>query len=189
MKLPTVLLLNGLFMYQPAAVTPLAPLGDELRAAGFRVVIDNHLQTWHADEEPVAVIGHSRGGWSAFMVQKRQQQNGRVVPYVITFDAAPAGPCPVPGMCLNIHTDYYHKVPGAENIAISRHAGFPVLHSLIPYTDAAKRIVLERLAPFATPPGMEAVLASHPQSEPNIGDMSMAELVAHISREPLPPQR
>jgi len=187
MKIPTILLINGLFMYQPGAVTPLAPLADELREAGFRVVIDNHLQTWHADEDPVAVVGHSRGGYSAFMFQKRQHAKGREVPYVITLDAAPAGPCPFPGKCLNIHTDYYRRVPGAENIAITRHTGFPVLHTLIPYTDATKRIILERLAPFANPPETHDAEAGPDQRhERNVADMTMAELIAHISKDEPP---
>jgi len=151
--LPTVLLLNGLFMYQPAEFTPLAPLGAALRAEGLRVIIDNHrqTQTWHSDEEPVAVVGHSRGGWAAFVFQRRQYESGRFVPYVITLDAAPAGPCPIPGKCLNIHTDYYWPVPGADNIRITRYTGFPVLHSLLANTDAAKRIIIDQLAPLATP--------------------------------------
>ena len=187
MKLPTILLINGLFMYQPAAVTPLASLADELRAAGFRVVVDNHLQTWHSDEDPVAVVGHSRGGWAAFQVQKRQAAKGREVPFVITLDAAPAGPCPFPGKCLNIHTDYYHRVPGAENLPISRYAGFPVMHSLIPRTDAAKRIILERLAPLANPVQTDdAQAVAEQRHDKDIGDMTITELIVRISKEPAP---
>ena len=124
------------------------------------------------------------------MFQRRQYESGRLVPYVITLDAAPAGPCPIPGKCLNIHTDYYYRVPGAENLPISRHAGFPVLHSLIPHTDAAKRIILSRLAPLANPMEIEgtdgAQAAAEPRNDKDVGDMTMAELIARISKDDPP---
>lgn len=108
---------------------------------GFRVVVDNHLQTWHSDEEPIAVIGQSRGGRQALIFQKRQHEAARYVPFVITLDAAPPMRCPVPPKCANIQSiGYRHlKVPGGENIET------PTEHITMPFNAQVRALIRTKL--------------------------------------------
>lgn len=115
---------------------------------GFRVVVDNHLQTWHSDEEPVAVVGQSRGGFQALRFQKQQHERAKYVPLVITLDAAPPIRCPVPGKCVNIQSFNYAllKVPGAENICCYTE------HIVLPFTPDVRAIVRAKLTPLMRKP-------------------------------------
>src|ERR1700754_3921457 len=85
---PTALLFNGLAQYQPGALTPLAPLANDLRRQGWRVLIDTHLGLTTRSEEPVLIIGHSPGGARAYMFGKRMVDEAKFHPTIITLDAA-----------------------------------------------------------------------------------------------------
>lgn len=149
MKLPTVLLLNGLFQYQPALLTPLGNtfgLRPMLEQMGFRVVTDNHFQTWHSDEEPVAVLGHSRGGGAALEFAKQQVLTAKYHPLVITFDAVPPYPCPV-RTCYNFKSESYFPVPGATNIPVPH----PLSHTYMVLIPSVKDRVRTILTPLARP--------------------------------------
>lgn len=146
---PTALLINGLFMYQPAALTPLASLGAALERQGFRVVIDTHFLLQHSDEEPVIVIGQSRGGSTALEFQKRQRQLAKYIPFTITLDAAPALPCAVPNWCVNIKTPRYRRVARAMNIPAPV-PNIPLVdHVAMAFDDNVIRLVLNHARPHA----------------------------------------
>lgn len=113
---PTALLFNGLAQYQPGILTPLAPLASDLRAQGWRVVIDTHLGLFTRSEEPVLIVGHSAGGARAYMFGKKMADEAKFHPTIITLDAATVWGnvyrCPVES-CINIHTLTYPKIPGS----------------------------------------------------------------------------
>jgi pimeloyl-ACP methyl ester carboxylesterase len=121
MKLTTILVLNGLLQYQtmlPVPMpTPTSLLVNDLREMGFRVIVDTHLVWSHSDEEPVIVMGHSRGGGAALRYAERMKKEAKFNPLVITFDAVPPYKCPV-SRCINFQSKEYKllPVPGAQNI-------------------------------------------------------------------------
>ena len=126
---PTAVLLNGLAMYQPNSMTPLAPLADDLREQGWRVIMDTHFMMRADDEEPVVIIGHSMGGGKALEFAARQKERALFEPTVITLDAAPAWRCPVK-TCINLKTPLYPLLP----------------HVTVALSEAARRIILRETA-------------------------------------------
>jgi pimeloyl-ACP methyl ester carboxylesterase len=154
MKLPTILVINGLLQYQtmlPVPMpTPTSLLVNDLRAQGFRVVEDTHLVWSHGDEEPVIVMGHSRGGGAALRFAERQKKAAKYEPMVITFDAVPVMKCPV-ARCVNFQSKEYRllSIPGAQNID----ADLPFLplvsHSYMPLSPHVRARVRKFAEPFA----------------------------------------
>lgn len=67
---------------------PLAPLANDLRAQGWRVIIDTHLGLYTKSEEPVLIVGHSAGGARAYMFGKKMVDEAKFHPLIITLDAA-----------------------------------------------------------------------------------------------------
>lgn len=152
MKLPTILILNGLLQYQtaiPLAPTPTTLLVQDLKEMGFRVITDTHFVWSHGDEEPVVVMGHSRGGGSALRFAERMKKEARYEPLVITFDAVPTMRCPT--RCVNFQSTEYKllKVPGADNVD----ANLPFLplvsHSYMPLSPHVRARVRKLVAPLA----------------------------------------
>jgi pimeloyl-ACP methyl ester carboxylesterase len=152
MKLPTILILNGLLQYQtaiPLAPTPTTLLVQDLKEMGFRVIADTHFVWAHGDEEPVVVMGHSRGGGAALRFAERQKAHAKYEPLVITFDAVPTMKCPT--RCVNFQSTEYKllKVPGADNID----ANLPFLplvsHSYMPLSPHVRARVRKLVAPLA----------------------------------------
>lgn len=148
-KRPTVVMYDGALQYQPAILRPLSlsGLAAKLERQGFRVVPDTHLALETDDEEPVAYIGHSAGGAAALKAAKRQAEQAKYKPLVITFDAAPhwAGVwhCAV-DVCLNFKTLGYPDIKGAKNIPVV------ATHALLPFDDNVQSIVLKYTAPLAS---------------------------------------
>lgn len=152
MKLPTILVLNGLLQYQtmlPVPMpTPTMLLINDLRAAGFRVIEDTHLVWSHSDEEPVIIIGHSRGGGAALRYAERMKKEAKFNPLVITFDAVPPYKCPT--KCVNFQSKEYKllPVPGAQNID----ADLPFLplvsHSYLPLSPHVRARVINITKPY-----------------------------------------
>jgi len=155
MKLPTILVLNGLLQYQTMLPVPLPTptklLINDLREIGFRVVEDTHFIFSASDEEPVVVIGHSRGGGAALRFAARMKQEVKYNPLVITFDAVPVMHCPT--RCVNFQSKEYRllPVPGAQNID----ADLPFLplvsHSYMPLSPHVRARVKKLVMPYAKP--------------------------------------
>lgn len=128
MSKPLAILLNGLLAYQPASLTPLAPLGSLLEKHGYEVCITNHFNTGCAGREPVLIIGHSQGGASALELAQRYP-----AARVVTFDAVRMPRCASRSGCLNFRTPGYPRVPGALNIDLDlsfTHIGLPLSPTL-----------------------------------------------------------
>lgn len=146
MKLPTILLLNGLLQYQPAILTPLGMgmfgLRPMLEEMGFRVITDTHLALRSTEEEPVAVIGHSAGGGAALKFAEGQVRNARFHPIVITFDAVPPYKCPT--RCFNFKSAAYWPVPGATNILVD----LPFSHTYMVLAPSVKMKVKSLVVPL-----------------------------------------
>ncbi len=142
---PTAVLLNGLAMYQPDSMTPLAPLAEDLKRQGWRVIMDTHFMMRADDEEPVVIIGHSAGGGKALEFAKRQKELVLFEPVVITFDATPARPCPVK-TCINLKTMFYPPVAGATNIDAGRLANPLLPHVTVALSEDARKIILRQTA-------------------------------------------
>lgn len=142
---PTAVLLNGLAMYQPNSMTPLAPLADDLRRQGWRVIMDTHFMMRADDEEPVVIIGHSAGGGKALEFAARQKERTLFEPTVITLDAAPAWRCPVK-TCINLKTPLYPPVAGAKNIDAGRLTNPLLPHVTVALSEAARRLILRETA-------------------------------------------
>jgi hypothetical protein len=146
---PTALLFNGLAQYQPGFLTPLAVLASDLRAQGWRVVIDTHLGRQTQDEEPVLIIGHSAGGARAYMFGKRMVKEAKFHPTIITLDAATVWgdvyTCPVES-CINIHTATYPRIPGSYNLAASKVTDSIVTHVTIPFNSEVRKAILQQTA-------------------------------------------
>lgn len=145
---PTIVMYDGAFQYQPAILRPLSlsGLGSKLEQQGFRVVYDTHLGIFTLDEEPVGYVGHSAGGAAALRAAKRQAEQIKYRPLVITFDAAPAWSgvwhCAV-DVCLNFKTLGYPDIQGAKNIPVmATHVG-------LPFDSYVQSIVLKYTAPLA----------------------------------------
>lgn len=151
MKLPTILIINGLLQYQTAVglPTPTTPLANDLRELGFRVVIDTHF-VLHGDEEPVAVIGHSRGGGAALRFAERMKREAKYNPLVITFDAVPVMRCPV-ARCVNFQSKEYRllAIPGAQNIDADLPFMPLVAHSYMPASPHVRGRVRTLVKPLA----------------------------------------
>ena len=156
MKLPTILVLNGLFQYQtmlPVPMpTPTKLLVMDLREQGFRVIEDTHFALAITDEEPVVIIGHSRGGGAALQFAMRMKREVKFNPLVITFDAVPPYKCPT--KCINFQSKEYKllPVPGAQNID----ANLPFLplvsHSYLPSSAHVRARVKAFVAPYTREP-------------------------------------
>lgn len=146
---PTALLFNGLAQYQPGFLTPLAPLASDLRAQGWRVVIDTHLGLRSGDEEPVLIIGHSAGGARAYMFGRRMVKEAKFHPMIITLDAATIWgdvyTCPVES-CINIHSATYPRIPGSYNLAASKVTDTVVTHVTIPLVSGIRKAILQQAA-------------------------------------------
>ncbi len=142
---PTAVLLNGLAMYQPNSMTPLAPLADDLRRQGWRVIMDTHFMMRADEEEPVVIIGHSTGGGKALEFAARQKERTLFEPMVITLDATPAWRCPVK-TCINLKTPFYPSVAGATNIDAGRLSNPLLPHVTVALSEAARRIILRETA-------------------------------------------
>ena len=152
MKLPTILILNGLLQYQtaiPLAPTPTTLLVNDLREMGFRVVEDTHFVWSHGDEEPVVVMGHSRGGGSALRFAERMKKEAKYQPLVITFDAVPVMKCPT--KCINFQSKEYKllPIPGAQNIDADLPFMPLVAHSYMPLSPAVRGRVRAIVRPLA----------------------------------------
>jgi pimeloyl-ACP methyl ester carboxylesterase len=156
MKLTTILVLNGLLQYQtmlPVPMpTPTSMLVNDLRAAGFRVIEDTHLLWAHGDEEPVIVIGHSRGGGAALRFAERMKKETKYNPLVITFDAVPVMRCPT--KCVNFQSKEYKllPIPGAQNIDADLPFMPVVSHSIMPMSPHVRARVKKLTTPFARAP-------------------------------------
>jgi pimeloyl-ACP methyl ester carboxylesterase len=156
MKLPTILIINGLLQYQtmlPVPMpTPTSGIVSDLREIGFRVIEDTHLLWAHNDEEPVVVIGHSRGGATALRFAEKQKREVKYNPMVITFDAAPPMRCPV-ARCINFQSKEYRllPVPGAQNIDADMPFMPVVSHSLMPLSPHVRARVKRLVMPYARP--------------------------------------
>jgi len=118
-----VVLINGLFMYQPGSVSPLAPLANRLEAAGWEVCIDTHLLTRCPGVKPDLIVGHSQGGKSALELAQRYPEST-----VVTFDAVRMPPCRAK-RCVNFRTAGYPNVAHAENIPVFAMHTTMVYHS------------------------------------------------------------
>lgn len=147
---PTAVLLNGAGQYQPGVVasyvSPLAPLGSDLEAQGWRVVFFSHLDERLNDEEPVLVVGHSAGGAAALDFAKRMVEQAKFHPTVIMFDAAPwwgsTSKCQVK-TCINLRTTGYPKIAGAFNVDAASLTDVILPHVTVAFSQDARKVVLQ----------------------------------------------
>jgi hypothetical protein len=176
---PTALLFNGLAQYQPGILTPLAPLASDLRAQGWRVVIDNHLGIFSRSEEPVLIIGHSAGGARAYMFGKKMVDEAKYHPLIITLDAATVWGdvyrCPVEN-CINIHTLTYPRIPGSYNLSAGKVTDSIVTHVSIPMNGDIRRAILQQAADLLRGGSNLTTLVSAYSPEPPRAGRSLAEL-------------
>ena len=149
---PVVILINGLFMYQPGAVTPLAPLANRLEAAGWEVCIDTHLLTRCPDLKPDMIVGHSQGGASALGLASRYPET-----IVVTFDAVRMPPCRA-RRCVNFRTAGYPNVAKAENIPVF--AG----HATMVYHGNLQAKVLAMADEISSAPRAERTIVERPRA-------------------------
>jgi hypothetical protein len=176
---PTALLFNGLAQYQPGILTPLAPLASDLRAQGWRVVIDSHLGLFTKNEEPVLVVGHSAGGARAYMFGKKMVDEAKFHPLIITLDAATVWGdvyrCPVEN-CINIHTLTYPKIPGSYNLSASKITDSIVTHVTIPLNGDIRKAILQQAADLLRGGSSLTTLVSAYSPEPPRAGRSLAEV-------------
>jgi hypothetical protein len=184
---PTALLFNGLAQYQPGILTPLAPLASDLRAQGWRVVIDTHLGLFTKSEEPVLIIGHSAGGARAFMFGRRMADEAKFHPLIITLDAATIWGdvyrCPVEN-CINIHSPTYPRIPGSYNLSSSKVTDSIVTHVSIPFNSDIRRAILKQSADLMHGGSTLNPLVSAYNPEPPNKGRSIAELWRREIRQP-----
>lgn len=184
---PTALLFNGLAQYQPGILTPLAPLASDLRAQGWRVVIDTHLGLFTKSEEPVLIIGHSAGGARAFMFGKRMADEAKFHPVIITLDAATIWGdvyrCPVES-CINIHSPTYPRIPGSYNLSSGKVTNSIVTHVSIPFNSDIRHAILQQSADLLKGGGTLMPLVSAYNPEPPNKGRSIAELWRREIRQP-----
>jgi hypothetical protein len=176
---PTALLFNGLAQYQPGALTPLAPLANDLRRQGWRVLIDTHLGLSTRDEEPVLIIGHSAGGARAYMFGKRMVDEAKFHPTIITLDAATVWGdvyrCPVEN-CINIHSATYPKIPGSYNLASRKVTSSIVTHVSIPFNSDIRKAILRQSAELLNGPSELTTIVSAYSPEPPKKGRSVADI-------------
>jgi hypothetical protein len=176
---PTALLFNGLAQYQPGILTPLAPLANDLRRQGWRVVIDSHLGLFTRNEEPVLVIGHSAGGARAYMFGKKMVEEAKFHPTIITLDAATVWGnvyrCPVEN-CINIHTLTYPKIPGSYNLSAGKVTNSIVTHVTVPLNTDIRRAILQQAADLLRGGSDLTTLVSAYSPEPPRAGRSLAEV-------------
>jgi hypothetical protein len=184
---PTALLFNGLAQYQPGILTPLAPLASDLRAQGWRVVIDTHLGLFTKSEEPVLIIGHSAGGARAFMFGRRMADEAKFHPVIITLDAATIWGdvyrCPVEN-CINIHSPTYPRIPGSYNLSSGKVTDSIVTHVSIPFNSDIRRAILKQSADLLHGGSTLNPLVSAYNPEPPNKGRSIAELWRREIRQP-----
>ena len=184
---PTALLFNGLAQYQPGALTPLAPLANDLRRQGWRVLIDTHLGMSTRDEEPVLIIGHSAGGARAYMFGKRMVDEAKFHPTIITLDAATVWGdvyrCPVES-CINIHSATYPKIPGSYNLASRKVTNSIVTHVSIPFNSDIRKAILQQSAELLKGASELTTLVSAYSPEPPNKGRPVAELWRREIRQP-----
>ncbi len=184
---PTALLFNGLAQYQPGILTPLAPLASDLRAQGWRVVIDTHLGLWSKSEEPVLIIGHSAGGARAYMFGKRMADEAKFHPVIITLDAATIWGdvyrCPVEN-CINIHSPTYPRIPGSYNLSSGKVTDSIVTHVSIPFNSDIRRAILQQSADLLRGGATLMPLVSAYNPEPPNKGRSIAEIWRRDIRQP-----
>jgi hypothetical protein len=184
---PTALLFNGLAQYQPGILTPLAPLASDLRAQGWRVVIDTHLGLFTKSEEPVLIIGHSAGGARAFMFGRRMADEAKFHPVIITLDAATIWGdvyrCPVEN-CINIHSATYPRIPGSYNLSSGKVTDSIVTHVSIPFNSDIRRAILKQSADLLHGGATLNPLVSAYNPEPPNKGRSIAELWRREIRQP-----
>lgn len=155
---PTVLLLDGLFIYVHQQYVGVSALAGMLDRLGYRTLVDTHLMTRTANAAPDVIIGHSMGGSAALKYAREMIAAGKPAPVIITIDAAFGSPaCPVP-RCTNIRTPGFPDIVGAENIEAWKAGAFMVNHAMLATNPViqqmvlrqAEAILIERMAP--TPP-------------------------------------
>jgi hypothetical protein len=175
---PTALLFNGLAQYQPGILTPLAPLASDLRAQGWRVVIDTHLGLFTKSEEPVLIVGHSAGGARAYMFGKKMADEAKFHPTIITLDAATIWGdvyrCPVEN-CINIHTLTYPRIPGSYNLRVGNVTNGIVTHVSIPFNSDVRKAILQQAADLLHGSSSLTKLVSAYSPEPPTAGRSLAE--------------
>jgi pimeloyl-ACP methyl ester carboxylesterase len=149
--LPTILVLNGILMMPMLLPTPLRLLISDLRDMGFRVVEDTHFMMSYTDEEPVVIIGHSRGGGTALQYAAKLKREAKFQPLVITFDAVPPYRCPT--HCINFQTREYKSipVPGAQNILVDLPSIPIATHTAMPLSPDVRAQIKRMVAPYAKP--------------------------------------
>jgi hypothetical protein len=176
---PTALLFNGLAQYQPGILTPLAPLANDLRAQGWRVVIDSHLGLFTKNEEPVLIVGHSAGGARAYMFGKKMVEEAKFHPLIITLDAATVWGdvyrCPVEN-CINIHTLTYPKIPGSYNLSAGKITDSIVTHVTIPMNGDIRKAILQQAADLLRGGSNLTTLVSAYSPEPPRAGRSLADV-------------
>jgi hypothetical protein len=175
---PTALLFNGLAQYQPGILTPLAPLANDLRAQGWRVIIDTHLGLYTKSEEPVLIVGHSAGGARAYMFGKKMVDEAKFHPLIITLDAATVWGdvyrCPVES-CINIHTLTYPKIAGSYNLSAGKVTNSIVTHVTIPFNSEVRKAILQQAADLMRGGSNLTTLVSAYSPEPPTAGRSLAE--------------
>lgn len=175
---PTAVLFNGLAQFQPGILTPLAVLAADLRRQGWRVVMDSHLGFWSRDEEPVLLIGHSAGGARAYQFARRQVEEVKFHPTIITLDAATVWGnvyrCPVKS-CINIHTATYPRIPGSYNLRTAKVTDSFVTHVSIPFNSDIRRAILQQTADLLRGASGLTTLAAAYSPEPPTAGRSLAE--------------
>ncbi|QCK86749.1 hypothetical protein E8L99_13780 [Phreatobacter aquaticus] len=155
---PTVLLLDGLFIYVHQQYVGVSALAGMLDRLGYRTLVDTHLMTRTANAAPDVIIGHSMGGSSALKYAGEMVAAGKPAPVIITIDAAFGSPaCPVP-RCTNIRTPGFPDIVGAENIDAWKAGAFMVNHAMLATNPAVQQMVLRQAEAIliermpATPP-------------------------------------
>jgi hypothetical protein len=176
---PTALLFNGLAQYQPGILTPLALLASDLRAQGWRVVIDSHLGLFTKSEEPVLIVGHSAGGARAYMFGKKMVDEAKFHPLIITLDAATVWGdvyrCPVES-CINIHTLTYPKIAGSYNLSAGKVTNSIVTHVTIPLNGDIRKAILQQAEDLKRGGSNLTTLVSAYSPEPPTKGRSLAEI-------------
>jgi thioesterase domain-containing protein len=163
---PSVLLLDGLFIYVHQNYVGVSALAGELERMGYRAVVDTHLMTRTSREEPAVIVGHSMGGSTALNRAREMVEAGRPAPVVITIDAAfGSPPCPVP-RCINYFSPGFPKVEGAENIDAWQAGAFLVNHALLATNAAIQRRVLGHAAALLEERAAAALAAAAAASAP-----------------------